>query len=75
MPATRSMAGGAAVIKCANCTMEAYVVCKPAPNDSQISGEAVALTCNCNVATPKIRDVKTSIHSNGDYSMEAVVGC
>jgi hypothetical protein len=74
-PALRSMAGGAAIIKCSVCKREAHIVCKPAPNEIQIGGEAVALGCNVATTEKGFSQILLTIPKDGEISMEAVFGC
>lgn len=86
---TDAQASKRVTISCKRCNLTAEVICKPQPNDIQISGEAVAL--NCNVATKSALQRGTEIHErierslktnpdnrerfDNEIRMDAVMGC
>lgn len=66
-----------ATLHCGRCHLEAQVICKPLPNEIQISGGAVAKSCH--VATTKQQitnflEVQERRHSD-EIRMDAVMGC
>jgi hypothetical protein len=66
-----------ATIFCDDCMMEAQVIPKPQPNEIQIGGEAVTLSCD--VATAKssrpIAEQPLWRFEEPDYAIHAVQGC
>jgi hypothetical protein len=61
-----------ATLHCGKCHKEAQVICKPQPNEIQIGGEAVAVSCN--VATTNERLDKFVAQAD-EIRMDAVMGC
>lgn len=56
-----------ATLHCGKCHLEARVICKPQPNEIQIGGEAIALSCH--VATKSALQRGTEIHERIERSL------
>jgi len=72
-PVTDWKESGRGMLHCCNegCNQGVIIVVMPQPNETQISGTAVAL--NCSVAT-NVKQASLTIRGD-EISMEAVMGC